>query len=94
MKQYINNLSQSLHQKSEQESQQSIEKLCKYLVIKSEESARQTIMADSYALCYEAGTLYIQSKNDPLPIALTDLHDTDLLRILINHELQLLLQCA
>ena len=50
MKQYINNLSQSLHQKSEQELQQSIEKLCKYLVIKSEESASQTIMADSYAL--------------------------------------------
>lgn len=82
MKQYINNLSQSLHQKSEQELQQSVERLCKYMVIKSEESAIKTIMADSYALCYEAGTLYIQSKNDPLPIALTDLHDTDLLHIL------------
>lgn len=82
MKQYINNLSSSLHQKSEQELQQSVEKLCKYLVIKSEESASQTIMADSYALRYEAGTLYIQGKNDPLPIALTDLHDTYLLRIL------------
>lgn len=83
MKQYINNLSQSLHQKSEQESQQSIEKLCKYLVIKSEESASQTIMADSYALRYEAGTLYMQCTNDPLPIALTDFHDADiLLRIL------------
>ena len=83
MKQYINNLSQSLHQKSEQELQQSIEKLCKYLVIKSEESASQTIMADSYALRYEAGTLYIQGADDPLPIALTDLRDTDiLLRIL------------
>lgn len=57
MKQYINNLSQLLHQKSEQELQQSIERLCKYLVIKSEESAIQTIMADSYALRYEAGTL-------------------------------------
>ena len=94
MKQYINNLSQLLHQKSEQELQQSIERLCKYLVIKSEESASQTILADSYALSYEAGTLYMQCANDPLPIALTDLHDTDLLRILINHELQLLLQCA
>ena len=83
MKQYINNLSSSLHQKSEQELQQSIEKLCKYLVIKSEESASQTIMADSYALRYEAGTLYIQGADDPLPIALTDLHDADiLLRIL------------
>ena len=82
MKQYINNLSSLLHQKSEKELQQSIEKLCKYLVIKSEESASQTIMADSYALCYEAGTLYMQCANDPLPIALTDLHDTDLLRIL------------
>ena len=83
MKQYINNLSQSLHQKSEQELQQSIEKLCKYLVIKSEESASQTIMADSYALRYEAGTLYIQGADDPLPIALTDFHDADiLLRIL------------
>ena len=82
MKQYINNLSQSLHQKSEQELQQSVERLCKYLVIKSEESAIKTIMADSYALRYEAGTLYIQGKNDPLPIALTDLHDTYLLRIL------------
>ncbi len=83
MKQYINNLSQSLHQRSEQELQQSIEKLCKYLVIKSEESASQIIMADSYALRYEAGTLYIQGADDPLPIALTDLHDTDiLLRIL------------
>lgn len=79
MKQYINNLSQSLHQKSEQELQQSIERLCKYLVIKSEESASQTIMADSYALRYEAGTLYIQGADDPLPIALSDLHDTDLL---------------
>ena len=40
-------------------------------------------MADSYALRYEAGTLYIQGTNDPLPIALTDLHDADiLLRIL------------
>ena len=74
--------------------QQSVERLCKYLVIKSEESAIKTIMADSYALRYEAGTLYIQGKNDPLPIALTDLHDTDLLRILTNHELQQLLQCA
>ena len=83
MKQYINNLSSSLHQRSEQELQQSIEKLCKYLVIKSEESASQTIMADSYALRYEAGTLYIQCANDPLPIALADFHDTDiLLRIL------------
>lgn len=83
MKQYINNLSSSLHQRSEQELQQSIEKLCKYLVIKSEESASQTIMADSYALRYEAGTLYIQGADDPLPIALTDLHDADiLLRIL------------
>lgn len=83
MKQYINNLSQSLHQRSEQELQQSIEKLCKYLVIKSEESASQTIMADSYALRYEAGTLYIQGADDPLPIALADLHDADiLLRIL------------
>ena len=83
MKQYINNLSQSLHQKSEQELQQSIEKLCKYLVIKSEESASQTIMADSYALRYEAGTLYMQCADDPLPIALTDFHDADiLLRIL------------
>lgn len=83
MKQYINNLSQSLHQRSEQELQQSIEKLCKCLVIKSEESASQTIMADFYALRYEAGTLYMQCANDPLPIALTDLHDADiLLRIL------------
>ena len=82
MKQYINNLSSSLHQKSEQELQQSVERLCKYVVIKSEESAIKTIMADSYALRYEAGTLYIQDKNDPLPIALTDLHDTYLLRIL------------
>ena len=82
MKQYINNLSQSLHQKSEQELQQSVERLCKYVIIKSEESAIKTIMADSYALRYEAGTLYIQGKNDPLPIALTDLHDTYLLRIL------------
>lgn len=64
------------------------------MVIKSEESASQTIMADSYALRYEAGTLYIQGADAPLPIALTDLHDTDLLRILINHELQLLLQCT
>ena len=82
MKQYINNLSSSLHQKSEQELQQSVERLCKYVVIKSEESAIKTIMADSYALRYEASTLYIQGKNDPLPIALTDLHDTYLLRIL------------
>lgn len=83
MKQYINNLSQSLHQRSEQELQQSIEKLCKYLVIKSEESASQIIMADSYALRYEAGTLYMQCANDPLPIALADFHDADiLLRIL------------
>ena len=82
MKQYINNLSQSLHQKSEQELQQSIERLCKYLVIKSEESASQTIMADSYALRYKAGTLYIQGADDPLPIALTDFHAADLLRIL------------
>jgi hypothetical protein len=83
MKLYINNLSSSLHQKSEQELQQSIERLCKYLVIKSEESASQTIMADSYALRYEAGTLYMQCANDPLPIALADFHDTDiLLRIL------------
>lgn len=82
MKQYINNLSSSLHQKSEQELQQSIEKLCKYLVIKSEESASQTIMADSYALRYKAGTLYIQGADDPLPIALTDFHAADLLRIL------------
>lgn len=82
MKQYINNLSSSLHQKSEQELQQSVERLCKYVVIESEESAIKTIMADSYALRYEAGTLYIQGKNDPLPIALTDLHDTYLLRIL------------
>ena len=82
MKQYINNLSSLLHQKSEQELQQSVERLCKYVVIKSEESAIKTIMADSYALRYEAGTLYIQGKNDPLPIALTDLHDTYLLRIL------------
>jgi len=52
------------------------------VVIKSEESAIKTIMADSYALRYEAGTLYIQGKNDPLPIALTDLHNTYLLRIL------------
>lgn len=94
MKQYINNLSSSLHQKSEQELQQSVERLCKYVVIKSEESAIQTIMADSYALRYKAGTLYIQGANDPLPVALTDLHDTDLLRILINHELQLLSQCS
>ena len=83
MKQYINNLSSSLHQRSEQELQQSIERLCKYLVIKSEESASQTIMADSYALRYEAGALYLQCANDPLPIALADFHDTDiLLRIL------------
>ena len=83
MKQYINNLSSSLHQRSERELQQSIEKLCKYLVIKSEESAIKTIMADSYALRYEAGTLYIQCANDPLPIALADCHDADiLLRIL------------
>ena len=83
MKNYITHLSQSLHQRSEQELQQSIEKLCKYLVIKSEESASQTIMADSYALRYEAGTLYIQGADDPLPIALTDFHDADiLLRIL------------
>ena len=83
MKQNINNLSSSLHQKSEQELQQSIERLCKYLVIKSKESASQTIMADSYALRYEAGTLYMQCTNDPLPIALADFHDTDiLLRIL------------
>lgn len=83
MKQYINNLSSSLHQKSEQELQQSVERLCKYVVIKSEESAIKTIMADSYALRYEAGTLYIQGKNDPLPIALADFHDADiLLRIL------------
>lgn len=79
MKQYINNLSSSLHQRSEQELQQSIEKLCKYLVIKSKESANQTIMADSYALRYEAGTLYIQGADDPLPIALTDFHAADLL---------------
>lgn len=51
-------------------------------------------MADSYALRYEAGTMYMQCANDPLPVALTDLHDTDLLRILINHELQLLSQCS
>ena len=82
MKQYINNLSQSLHQKSEQELQQSVERLCKYVVIKSEESAIKTIMADSYALRYEAGTLYIQGADDPLPIALTDFHAADLLRIL------------
>ena len=83
MKQYINNLSSSLHQRSEQELQQSIERLCKYLVIKSEEFASQTIMADSYALRYEAGTLYMQCTNDPLPIALADFHDADiLLRIL------------
>ena len=83
MKQYINNLSSSLHQRSEQELQQSIERLCKYLVIKSEESASQIIMADSYALRYEAGTLYIQCANDPLPIALADFYDADiLLRIL------------
>ena len=83
MKQNINNLSSLLHQRSEQELQQSIEKLCKYLVIKSEESASQTIMADSYALRYEAGTLCIQGAGDPLPIALTDFHDADiLLRIL------------
>ena len=83
MKQNINNLLSSLHQRSEQELQQSIERLCKYLVIKSEESASQTIMADSYALRYEAGALYLQCANDPLPIALTDLHDADiLLRIL------------
>lgn len=83
MKQYINNLSQSLHQKSEQELQQSVERLCKYVVIKSEESAIKTIMADSYALCYEAGTLYMQCTNDPLPIALADFHAADiLLRIL------------
>ena len=75
MKQYINNLSSLLHQKSEQELQQSVERLCKYVVIKSEESAIKTIMADSYALRYEAGTLYIQGKNDPLPIALADFHD-------------------
>lgn len=88
MKQYINNLSQSLHQRSEQELQQSIKKLCKYLVIKSEESASQTIMADSYALRYEAGTLYIQGADDPLPIALTDFHAADLLRILRSLILQ------
>ena len=83
MKQYINNLSSSLHQRSEQELQQSIERLCKYLVIKSEASASQTIMADSYALRYKAGTLYIQGADDPLPIALTDFHDADIfLRIL------------
>ena len=82
MKQYINNLSQSLHQKSEQELQQSVERLCKYVVIKSEESAIKTIRADSYALRYEAGTLYIQGADDPLPIALTDFHAADLLRIL------------
>ena len=83
MKNYITHLSQSLHQRSEQELQQSIEKLCKYLVIKSEESASQTIMADSYALRYEAGALYLQYAIDPLPIALADFHDTDiLLRIL------------
>lgn len=82
MKQYINNLSSSLHQKSEQELQQSVERLCKYVVIKSEESAIKTIMADSYALRYEAGTLYIQGADDPLPIALTDFHAADLLRIL------------
>lgn len=83
MKQYINNLSSSLHQRNEQELQQSIERLCKYLVIKSEESASQIIMADSYALRYKAGTLYIQGADDPLPIALADFHDTDiLLRIL------------
>lgn len=88
MKQYINNLSSSLHQKSEQELQQSVERLCKYVVIKSEESAIKTIMADSYALRYEAGTLYIQGKNDPLPIALTDFHAADLLRILRSLILQ------
>ena len=83
MKQYINNLSSSLHQKSEQELQKSVERLCKYVVIKNEESASQTIMADSYALRYEAGTLYMQYANDPLPIALADFHDADiLLRIL------------
>lgn len=83
MKQYINNLSSSLHQRNEQELQQSIERLCKYLVIKSEESASQIIMADSYALRYKAGTLYIQGADDQLPIALADFHDTDiLLRIL------------
>ena len=82
MKQHINNLSQSLHQKSEQELQQSIERLCKYLVIKRKDSASQTILADSYALSYEAGTLYMQCTNDPLPIALTDFHAADLLRIL------------
>ena len=82
MKQYINNLSSLLHQKSEQELQQSVERLCKYVVIKSEESAIKTIMADSYALRYEAGTLYIQGADDPLPIALTDFHAADLLRIL------------
>lgn len=83
MKQNINNLSSLLHQRSEQELQQSIERLCKYLVIKSEEFASQTIMADSYALRYEAGTLCIQGAGDPLPIALTDFHDADiLLRIL------------
>ena len=83
MKQNINNLSSSLHQRSEQELQQSIEKLCKYLVINSEEFASQTIMADSYALSYEAGTLYMQCVNDPLPIVLIDFHDADiLLRIL------------
>ena len=54
------------------------------MVIKSEEFASQTIMADSYALRYEAGTLYIQGADNPLPIALTDLHDTDLLRILCS----------
>ena len=88
MKQYINNLSSSLHQRSEKELQQSIEKLCKYLVIRSEEPASQTIMADSYALRYEAGTLYIQGADDPLPIALTDFHAADLLRILRSLILQ------
>ena len=83
MKQYINNLSSSLHQKSEQELQQSIERLCKYLVIKRKDSASQTILADSYALRYEAGTLYMQGADDPLHIALADFHDADiLLRIL------------
>ena len=84
MKQYINNLSSLLHQKSEQELQQSVERLCKYVVIKSEESAIKTIMADSYALRYEAGTLYIQGKNDPLPIALADFHDADILLCILR----------
>ena len=82
MKNYITHLSQSLHQKSEQELQQSIERLCKYLVIKRKDSASQTILVDSYALRHEAGTLYIQGADAPLPIALTDFHAADLLRIL------------